>query len=240
MEEKKENLFIKEDGVKIMQDENKSVEINEEIRNVETNTNYINVEQKKDTELNYVSSVSNDGFNNNVPSTNIITQEESDNKYCRDVLGLDMPDYDFLGDDENWSVFNETWDMLEDISQELSQDDKIYIGKFLEIQITKSHKDNMPMLECIFSVDDDGIIKKVKYVTAFPRYNNGYRFYEMNRLKESLLALGITRSMIHGDMSPRNIAIALQPLIGKKVKISQYKQDSYNKYKIHGLVKGGN
>lgn len=206
---------------------------------METNINSVNEEQKKDTEINYVSSVSNDGYKTNIPSTNIITQEELDNK-CYSLFEDDMEeDLDF-GDNEDWTIFNETWDMLEDISQELSQDDKIYIGKFLEIQITKSHKDNMPMLEYIFSVDDDGIIKKVKYVTAFPRYNNGYRFYEMNRLKESLLALGITRSMIHGDMSPRNIAIALQPLIGKKVKISQYKQDSYNKYKIHGLVKGGN
>lgn len=222
-----------------MRDENNNVEINEGIRSMETNTNYANAEQKKDTELNYVSSVSDDGYKTNIPSAPIISQEECSNK-CYSLFEDDMEeDLDF-GDNEDWSIFNETWDMLEDISQELSQDDKIYIGKFFEIQITKSHKDNMPMLECIFSVDDDGIIKKVKYVTAFPRYNNGYRFYEMNRLKESLLALGITRSMIHGDMSPRNIAIALQPLIGKKVKISQYKQDSYNKYKIHGLVKGGN
>lgn len=222
-----------------MINENNNAGINEEAVNMETNINSVNEEQKKDTEINYVSSVSNDGYKTNIPSTNIITQEELDNK-CYSLFEDDMEeDLDF-GDNEDWTIFNETWDMLEDISQELSQDDKIYIGKFLEIQITKSHKDNMPMLEYIFSVDDDGIIKKVKYVTAFPRYNNGYRFYEMNRLKESLLALGITRSMIHGDMSPRNIAIALQPLIGKKVKISQYKQDSYNKYKIHGLVKGGN
>lgn len=238
MEEKKENLIVGKESENFMQYENKNVGINEEIRNMETNTNYANVEQKKDTELNYVSSVSTDGYKTNIPSTNIITQEELDNKYCRDVLEVDTPVYDFVGDDEDWSIFNETWDMLEDISQELSQDEVIYIGKFIDIQLTKSHKENMPMLECIFSVDDDGIMKKVKYVTAFPRYNNGYRFYEMNRLKESLLALGITRSMIYGDMSPRNIALALQPLVGKRIKISQYKQDSYNKYKIHGLVGG--
>ena len=63
MEEKKENLIVRKESENFMQYENKNVEINGEIRNMETNTNYVNVEQQKDTELNYVHSVSIDGLN---------------------------------------------------------------------------------------------------------------------------------------------------------------------------------
>lgn len=240
MKEQKENLIIKEKGVNIMQDENKSVEVNEEVRNMDTNFNSTNVEKKKDTDLNYVGSVSTDGIKTSIPSTEIIPQEEFSNKCYRAFFGEDMEEDVDFGDDEACTEYNNMWDSIGEVYQELSEDNVVRIGTVLEPMVNKNSEDNIETLELPISVDDNGVIKKVKYTTYFPKNNKGFLYYEMLRLKKALLALGITESMIQGNKNPRNIARALQPLVGKKVKISQYKQEGYNKYEFHELVGGEN
>ena len=223
-----------------MNDKNNDVEINEKIRNMETNTNYANVEPKKDTELNYASSVSTDGVKTNIPSTEIISQEEFGNK-CYSLFEDDMEeDLDFGGEDEEYTEYNTMWDSIGKVYQELSEDNVIRRGTVHEPMVKKDVENNMKRLDLPIDVDDNGVIKRVKYTTYFPRNNSGFLYYEMLRLKKTLLALGITENMIKGNKTPENIANALQPLVGKEIKISQYKQDGYNKYKIHGLVRGEN
>ncbi|MCX4254417.1 MAG: hypothetical protein OSJ63_04010 [Bacilli bacterium] len=244
MEEKKENLIVRKESENFMQYENKNVEINGEIRNMETNTNYVNVEQQKDTELNYVHSVSIDGLNNKIPSTRIISQYDVDTQLDDNWLSQDKVELcdtnEFFSDSEDSTEFNAMWDSIVDVYQELSQDEVIYKGILLEPMESKTFDGDTPTLDLPVSVNDGGVIKKVKYTTYFPRNNSGFLYYEMLRLKKTLLALGITDSMIQGNKNPKNIAIALKPFVGKEIKISQYKQDGYNKYKIHGLVGGGN
>jgi len=173
-------------------------------------------------------------------SIEINGQDEFNNKCYRSFFGEDLEeDLDFGENDEEYAEYNNMWGNIE-VYQELSEDNVVRIETVLEPRVNKNLEDNMETLELPVSVDDNGIIKKINYITYFPRNNKGFLYYEMLRLKKALLALGITDNMIPGNKTPRNIAKVLQTFVGKKIKISQYKKEGYNKYKIHGLVGGEN
>lgn len=138
-------------------------------------------------------------------------------------------------DNQDSSMFNEMWDSLDNESSLLSKDDTPFLGKLISIYESVSHKESISTLVMEIDVNDNGIIKHIIDTTVFSK-KQGYLYYEMKRLKEKLTVFGISKSAI-GDINAKNVAKALQPFVGLRVKISQYKDGGYNKFRFHAVEK---
>lgn len=201
MKEQKENLIIKE------------------VRNMEANTNFVNVGQEKDTELNYVSSVSNDGINKNISSTEIISQDEFNNEYYRVFFGEDMEE------DVDFSVDNKEEKLV-------LIDGKSYPGILTDVKLVYDEKKGVWVLVYRYRLYVNySHVKEVE--KKFCLYDvNKYRLKTVRSLSQYLSLYGL-QLMGHEYWINNKLLNGCRWLVGTRVEI---KQRNYKGEKCYMLV----
>lgn len=191
-------------------------------------------EQKKDIELIAENSISNDGVTQ-IPSNKSILQKDENinlNEYMeKHVFGDDVPNYNFESTESpDNQLFEETWESLEQVEDELEQDDIPRFGIVRKIITDFTPKEKYPILCWLIDVKEEEDIKHIKMKYIFSS-NKNFLYFEFKRLQETLKAFRVDTTCI-GSKTAENIADKCQYLVGTKVKIVQTRENNYVRYKI--------
>lgn len=202
-------------------------------KKMDTNINSTNeVEQKKDTELNYVGSVSDDGFKTDIPSSEIISQDDMNIQLDDDWLLKDKVEL-FDAKHESFKALEALNPMQIALQKALDKErGMIPDNVTLPCSIDKgdfyyTSSSNTPVVKMRLSVNDG--TSNPKYVEDFFFFGDDYVDNTIERLNTVLSRFNY--HLTNEDVKDySSIAEAINRLHGRSAKIKQYEKNNDKKY----------